>query len=633
MISHKISVRIAARLQRILQTILLLVLIVPVSVQAAELKATVDRTTVIDGESVVLYIEGVDIPQPPDTAALLKSFRVLQSGSSNSQTIVNGKRTRGLTMRLELLPKSLGSSVIPAFTVAGVSSDPITIEVVPRGTAGIEPRDKVFAELSVDNETPYVQEQIVLSLKIFDDGNLASADPVVEGNTEYQVQPLPLAREQIVDRNGVQYRVSTFRYAVFPQQSGEITIDPIVIPASVRDKSYGGNLLLFNTPSRRIELKTDPLTLSVKSRADASTASWWLPVKSLNLRHEWSGDIEDAKVGEPFTLTLELLAVGATSTQLPEITVPDVPGLKFYVDNPELGSRADAENLVSLRRAKWSVIPNKSGEITLPEVVVKWWDTQADAERESVIPAQVLTVTGDAAVLADNTDSTADTADQASATTSTATVNSADALPQSTINSATATTAEQPNNKQRLQSGETTSGEPAVERAALSRTLMEGDVSKQVSRRWQWLAMAAVLMWLATLMLWWWTTRRHNSDRAGQDSQQGKSNNNSSERKALRTMQSFSRGEDVTGYSNAVLEWAQSRWPDDLIHNLPEVGNRLGSTRLFEQMQQLDRLRFSGGHSGPQSVSLTDIQEELESVLHQSKSRQSMSTSNALPRL
>ena len=160
-------------------------------------------------------------------------------------------------MRLELQPKNIGALTIPAFSVSGVTSDPLTVEVVARGTPGVEPRDKVFAEVSVENENPYVQEQTILRLKIFDDGNVSTANPVFDGNSEYQVQPLPSGREEIVEREGVQYRMQTYRYALFAQKSGEVTIDEITIPGSVRDPNYGGNLflrtvcLLYTSPSPR----------------------------------------------------------------------------------------------------------------------------------------------------------------------------------------------------------------------------------------------------------------------------------------------------------------------------------------------------------------------------------------------
>ena len=608
-------------INRALNALLLVTgLLMSFSLTAAELTAEVDRTTVIDGESVVLYLEGTDIPQLPDTSALNANFRIMQSGQSSSQTIINGRSSRKVTVRFELQPKNLGSSVIPAFTVAGVSSQPITIEVVARGTPGVEPRDKVFAELSVDNPEPYVQEQVILSLKIFDDGNLVSADPALTGNSDYQIEQLGLGREQIVERNGVQYRVNTFRYALFPQQSGNITIDEITIPASLRDNSYAGNLILFNTPTRRIELKSDAISLTVKPRAAASTSGWWLPVKSLELKHEWSADIRNAKTGEPLTLTLEMVASGSTATQLPEISIPDVPGVKIYGDNPEFGSQPAKDNLLGVRREKWSVIPNQSGpdtagQLLLPEIVVKWWDTQADIERRAVIPAQQIKTRGngtDASVVSTPVPDTGnDSATPAAAQT--------DLSPRTEVaeqQSVEPTDAQQP-----------VPSNLTVQEVNLS--FVNTDATELVPRHWLWLAVVAATAWLATLFAWWWSVRRRNSGevQSEQPPHQG------SERRAFKRMQSVARSGDASVYSEAVLEWAQCRWPDNQVHNLPEIGNRLGHRPLTDAMRLLDRRRFSGHQDANPSVSLTDIQTAFEDALRHETTNNTIQDQHALPPL
>ena len=599
--------------------ILVLSLFTTSVVTAAELKATLDRETVIDGESVVLYIEGINLQSTPDMAALLKNFDIIHSGQSNSQTVVNGRRSSGYTMRLELQPKNIGAITIPAFSVSGVSSDPLTVEVVARGTPGVEPRDKVFAEVSVENENPYVQEQVILNLKVFDDGNVATGNPVIRGNSDYQVQQLPGGREEIVERDGVQYRVQTYRYALFVQKSGDVVIDAITIPGNVRDPNYSGNLFLRSAPTRRIQLRTDPISLTVKSRAADNTASWWLPVEALELRHEWSDDISQAKAGEPFTLTLELVAAGATSTQLPEIPVPDVPGLKIYVDTPDLRSRADTDNLVSLRREKWSVIPNKSGQITLPEVVVKWWDTNADAERRAVIPAQVITVEGVAGTESANTaDDTVVEEDDAATIADSA----GDAKSELQSDSQTEETSALLSSTQLAVSDDPGGGDVAA------------PVQGQISRLWFWLAIAAMTAWLVTLLAWWWSSRSSQVDRNPADAP---SSNNGLEQKAFKRMRSVSRSKDASEYSNAVLEWAQLKWKKDRVHNLPEIGARLGSQQLTNELRQLDQLRFSPMYSddranGP-AVSLNAIQKELESALNRTDASVNIQSPHALPQL
>ena len=619
-LNNSVLVRIRHMFKPLLTVaMLVLSLAAATNANAAELVATVDRETVIDGETVVLYIEGINLRNTPDVTALLQNFDILHSGQSNSQTVVNGKRSSGFTMRLELKPKSVGALTIPPFSVSGVGSDPLKIEVVARGTPGVEPRDKVFAEVSVENETPYVQEQIILLLKVFDDGNVSTGNPDISGNSDYQVQALPGGREEIVERDGVQYRVQTYRYALFPQKSGDITIDAITIPGSVRDPNYGGNLFLRTVPTRRIEIRTEPLALTVKPRAADNTSNWWLPVKALELRHEWSDEISTAKNGEPLTLTLELIAAGATSTQLPEIPVPDIPGIKIYVDNPELRSGADGGNLVSLRREKWSVIPNQSGQVTLPEVIVKWWDTNTDTERRAVLPSQVLQVEG-----ADGTQ-TSEPAANAVAENNTAS-NSVAANDDASVDA-------QPEPQTNHQTDESNTLLSATELAGADNTV-SAQANNQISQFWFWVAVAAMIAWLATLAAWWWSAR---SSQAEPD-QSDVPPSNGSEQKAFKRMRSLSKGGDATAYASAVLEWAQSRWKKDPVHNLPEVGVRLGSRRLSDEMRQLDQLRFSPRHltddrSNQHAVSLNAIQKQLEAALHQTDTDTAIQSPHALPQL
>ena len=581
-------------------------LLVTNCIYAATLETEVDRETVIDGESVVLYISGTDLSDIPDTSALLPNFRIIHSGVSSNQQVVNGVSTRGFQVRLELQAKNTGSSVIPALTIDGVSSDPIAITVVPRGTPGVEPRDNVFVELSVDNENPYVQEQVILSLDLFDDGKLAGADPTLEGNSDYQVERLPNGSEEIVSRDGVEYRKRSVRYALFPQKSGELVIEELVIPASIRDQSYGGNVFLRNTPTRRIELRTEPYTLQVKPRAALSTSGWWLPVKGLRLDHEWSADIKQAKAGEAYTLTLEILADGATSTQLPEVIVPDVPGLKIYTDTPKFGSQPEQNRLVSLRREKWSVIPNVNGEVTLPEVQIKWWDTVNDAEQVATLPAQQFVVEGGVI-----TPATAPSVTSSQEANSAAEISATETLDQLADPSLAAISS---------------SDSVATDSEASVEPVLNG----AVARWWQWLAMVAMAIWALTLFAWWWSVRSTDKQPGSVDE-----DHRANETQAWRQLRSASQQPDAAVYSAAVLEWARARWPGRSAYNLPSIGKLLGSNSVGDDMQRLDAMRYSGhpnaGHTN--DLSLRDIQQRLETAVKSETQTRPIASTNALPQL
>lgn len=553
-----------------------LLLLIPMSVSAQSLEASVERQTVIDGESVLLYIKGENLTEQPDVSALSKQFDVLDSRRSNSQVIEGGVRKTQFLMRFELLPKNLGQTEIPPFTADGQTTQPIRIDVVERGTPGAVPRDKVFAEVTLDKDSTYVQAQIVMSLHIFDDGSLASVDPPVPVIEDVQVERLPGGDQRIEARDGEEYRVHTWRYALFPQRNGEIEIPRILIPGSVRDADYGGGLILRSMATRRIQIRTAPVSFSAKTKSPDSTGDWWLPVANLNLQHQWSDDIAASQVGEPLTLTLALTTSGSTSNQLPEFSVPDIDGIKIYPDVPELASQPADDGLTSQRREKWSVIPQKSGELTLPEITVKWWDTNADVEREAKIPAQTLMVSGGTAE------------------------------PQAILDTDNASMQSPP------------MAEESVDVTADDKS---DDIPTLAARSelWKWLALFALLGWLTTALLWAFAGWKRRKALPGTQSQR-------TEKHALKALRAASETENAATFRAALLSWASVRWPHSPPGDPIEIANRLRSAELATQLQALESSLYSQTAS---TITLAPVYNTLRGSL--SDANQSHEQTDPLP--
>jgi len=95
---------------------------------APSLTASVQRTSVIAGESIVLYINGSGVSAVPDTSGLLANFRIIGSNTSNATRVKDGV---SFQMRLELQPRQAGILIIPSFFVDGVVSKQIVVDVVP----------------------------------------------------------------------------------------------------------------------------------------------------------------------------------------------------------------------------------------------------------------------------------------------------------------------------------------------------------------------------------------------------------------------------------------------------------------------------------------------------------------------
>ncbi len=516
--------------------------------QPPSLEASVERQTVIDGESVLLYIKGENLTEVPDVSGLSKQFDVLDSRRSNSQVMEGGVTKSQFLLRFELLPKNLGQTVIAPFTANGISTQPIAIDVVERGTPGAVPRDKVFAEVTLDKDSVYVQEQVVMSLHVLDDGSLVSLDPPVPVIPGVQVEQLPGGDQRIEARDGEEYRVHTWRYALFPQKQGEIEIPRLLVPGSVRDPSYGGGLILRNMATRRIQIRSAALSFMAEPRAAASTADWWLPVEKLQLQHQWSADISTVTVGEPLTLTLSVTTRGATSNQLPEIEVPSIDGVKIYPDVPALQSQPTEDGLVSQRQEKWSVIPQRAGKISLPAVSIKWWDTLADQEREAVLPAQTLIVSADPEQV----------------------------IPQPVVN-VVSPGVDSIDTKSNAAAAADAQAEPSEHNA------LAGDRSAE----WKTIALLAIFGWITTVVSWLLVSHRNR-----RKPHRISPRDDNAER-LFRELRAASEDENRPQFREQLMAWAARQWPDEKLISPIDIAQKLDSEALFEECQRFEASLYS----------------------------------------
>ena len=165
--------------------------------------------------------------------------------------ILNGERRSTVTWVLEIAPREVGVFTVPAVTVGGVESELVTLTVTeaPSGAA----RD-VFVEAVVDTRTPWVQSQVLLTLSVFRaidiiDGSLG--EPAGDG---LDVRALGDDTRREEERDGRRYLVVERRFALFPQRSGRLVVEPIALTVSVPTDPT--RVRGFFAPTRRLTRRT-----------------------------------------------------------------------------------------------------------------------------------------------------------------------------------------------------------------------------------------------------------------------------------------------------------------------------------------------------------------------------------------
>lgn len=370
--------------------------------RSGELAASVDRQQVAEGDTLELTLElsGLALTGQPDLTPLLPLFEVLDSRQVNRVTRdAQGSRSTTRWI-LTLMPRRTGYVVIPPLQVGEAVSAPITLQVSEASTPGAE-GDRlmpVFIDASLDRDSVYVQAQVLLTLRIYHSVSLFDDSTLTPLQTpEARIEQLGKPRTYETRINGVRHGVIEVRYAIHPLRSGELELPSQVFSATLVERNDPDTFNPFGPRSgRNVQVHSPAIPLQVKPiPAEYPADTPWLPASALSLTESWSDTGEALRVGDSLTRSLTLSAEGLASTQLPPLTVADVPGLRRYPDQPKLESRISEAGLVGVREQRAAWVPTRAGELEVPALEIVWWNLTSDRLERATLPARRFDVQAD----------------------------------------------------------------------------------------------------------------------------------------------------------------------------------------------------------------------------------------------
>lgn len=356
----------------------------------AKVSASTSRTVISIDETLVLEIKSEDSSGEPDLSVLENDFQILGRSQSQNYSLINGHASRTHSWNVTLLPKKTGEITIPAVQVGNETTQPIHLVIQGQSkTPGLDGKD-VFLKVELtdtDKKDYYVQQQIVVKVKFFHRIRFANAslsefkldNTVVEkiGNDRKYSKVIAKHRYNVIERH----------YAIYPQQSGALTIPAMTFTGNAE---ISQNFSLFSRPGQQIISRSKPLELNILPIPDNYTGLNWLPSESLVIESEILEDINSIESGEAITRHIVVRATGLLGSQLPVINVPSSRKIKTYPDKEQLNTQILDDKMIGIRRDTIAVIPLNPGPFTLPEIKVDWWNTITNQQETAILPARTL---------------------------------------------------------------------------------------------------------------------------------------------------------------------------------------------------------------------------------------------------
>jgi hypothetical protein len=266
-----------------------LLLLFSAQVLATDIQVSVDRNPVNVNESFQIIFTATQSPDSnPDFTPLQENFDILDQQHSSNASWINGRSSRTEQWVVTAMVKQAGEVLIPPVAFGSDLSKPLKL-TVSASQHTPQNNDELFMEVTATPENPYVQSQVVYTLRLYRRLQLTQAKLDEPQIKDAVVEKLGEDSTYSTQLQGVDYWVTERKYAIFPQQSGSMTIAPLQLTAEVvsgRRPKFGGFFNQQSTETRRVTSKA--ITLNVQPVPASFKNLDWLSADSLQLSEEWS---------------------------------------------------------------------------------------------------------------------------------------------------------------------------------------------------------------------------------------------------------------------------------------------------------------------------------------------------------
>ncbi len=391
----------------------LLCLALPLQVLAASFEVSLDRDSVIVGESASLTMrfEGgtpESIPTPPT----LPNLHISNEGNARNISIVNGQVTTTISQSFGLTPLKPGAYVIPALQakIDGqvYTSKAVTLTAVAAGNAGDGPATNALAFMRVVLPKPeaFVGEALTIECQAFIREGVANAENILQGFDAFNNSPLkadgftvvkvahgPHRRARV---GNASFLLATIVTSVVPVKTGKqaiSTFEPelvLQIPLNQRSRDpFGDPFGMFQRyREQRITMTADPQTINILPvPQDKAPPGYAGAVGTYTLTT--SAAPTNVAVGDPVTLRIQISGRGALdSLVLPNL---DLQNFKTYPPTSKTDT-TDQLGLEGARTFEQVVVPQKADITGIPAVHFTYFDSDQKAFRTLTAPTIPLVV-------------------------------------------------------------------------------------------------------------------------------------------------------------------------------------------------------------------------------------------------
>ncbi|MGV2988560.1 BatD family protein [Vibrio sp. E150_011] len=230
-------------------------------------------------------------------------------------------------------------------------------------------------------------EQVVLSIEVatprwFSGGTRIGS---IEVPNLIAMQRNPMGINGTERRNGQTWSTQRWEVTLYPQASGKLVIPPIAVKVQVSTENKGSVPITFYTK---------PMSFDVHMPSGhLSSQQAWLSASDMTLEQHWELSNTELKAGDTITRTVTLNASDTLSILMPNL-IHNVASERYqtYSKPPVLTDTHERGDYAAERIEQSTYVLQNGGEVILPPIEIKWWNTDKEVLETVMLEGKVIHV-------------------------------------------------------------------------------------------------------------------------------------------------------------------------------------------------------------------------------------------------
>ncbi|MFW1676166.1 hypothetical protein ACFVYJ_00090 [Pontibacter sp. JAM-7] len=335
------------------------------------------------GKPLELHLETDQMQaSPPELSHLPASLHWLDTQRITVSRYTTGEKKTWLRWVIRLRPEQGGELTVPSLSVAGENTEPLNLYVSQAETYHSKPSADQRTRLSVTagKELFYAGEQVLITIELLaPQAMLAVADILAPDLTGINLRPLTAPQLSQIDTGNETYQRLHQLYALTTLNSGDIQLPGFIIQGE-------------DSTGEAVQLKTQPIQLTVLPPAFSSQRGLWLPAQALTLTETWD-HASELTPNSYILRTLTLQATGLPAASLPRLTpLAQVANADTALIDLKLNDKVSAEGVIGQRTELIRITPKSAGSLQITAIDLPWWDVNADQARNAALPATTMAI-------------------------------------------------------------------------------------------------------------------------------------------------------------------------------------------------------------------------------------------------